>query len=66
MATRPNSRPIFDLAAGWICLASGALNWWDLAGGGGTIWRILLACGITVIGLFLVFRGYMKSRTPRI
>lgn len=65
MASGGKSRSVVILAAGWVCLASAALNWWNMIGVGVTFWRVFLASTITLIGLFLLFRGFRASRTGR-
>jgi len=65
MASSLRSRSVVVLAAGWVCLASAALNWWNIIGVGVTFWRIFLAAMITLIGLFLLFRGFKASRAQR-
>jgi hypothetical protein len=65
MASNGKSRSVVILAAGWLCLASAALNWWNMIGVGVTFWRVFLAGTITVIGLFLLFRGFRASRAQK-
>ena len=62
MTSGRKKRRIVNLTAGWICLASAALNWWNMVGVGATFWRIVLASGLTLIGTFLLIRGFMASR----
>jgi hypothetical protein len=38
MARGGKSRPVVFLAAGWVCLASATLNWWNMVGVGVTFW----------------------------
>jgi hypothetical protein len=65
MASSGRGRSVVILAAGWICLASAALNWWNIIGVGVTVWRVFLAAMITLIGLFLLFRGFRASSALR-
>jgi len=65
MASGGKSRPVVILAAGSVCLASAALNWWNMVGVGVTFWRVLLAGTITLIGLSLLIHGFRASRTGR-
>jgi hypothetical protein len=62
MASSGKSRRVGILAAGWICLASAGLNWWNMVGVGVTFWRLLLASTITLIGLTLLIVGFRGSR----
>ncbi len=50
------------LAAGWVCLAVAALNWWNMVGVGFTVWGVLLAGAVTLIGFVLLFRGFRAGR----
>ena len=63
MAISRKNRRIVNIAAGWICLAVGALNWWNMVGVGVTFWRVLLASTITLGGLYLLIIGFRASRT---
>ena len=63
MTRSRKSRRIVNIAAGWICLAAGALNWWNMVGVGVTFWRVLLASTITLGGLYLLIIGFRASRT---
>ena len=65
MASGAKSRSVVILAAGWVCLASAALNWWNMIGVGVTFRRLFLAGTITLIGLFLLFRGFRARRAQQ-
>ena len=60
MASDKSHRRV-DIMAGIACLVSAALNWWNKYGVGFTIWRILPAIVITLIGLWLLNRAYRVS-----
>lgn len=51
-----------NLVAGWLCLGSAALNWWNMVGVGFTMWRIVPAVALTLIGFVLLFRRYDIGR----
>ena len=51
-------RPVMEMVAGWICLATASLSAWNLIGAGVTWWRLLLIGSLTLIGLFLLVRYY--------
>ncbi len=63
MAKTDKNRRLINLAAGWLCLATGALNWWNILGTSATFWRIGAASAITLIGLYLLIITY-KSGKP--
>ena len=65
MASAEKSRRIVMLAAGWICLATAGLNWWNMVGVGVTLWRIMLAGTITLIGVSLLIRGFRSGGAER-
>ena len=65
MASEKAHRSIVILVAGALCLASAALNWWNMIGVGVTFWRIFLAGTIMLIGLFLLFYGIRSSRAQQ-
>ena len=52
---------IVNLVAGWLCLGSAALNWWNMFGVGFTVWRIPPAIALTFIGLFLLYRSRQEN-----
>ena len=62
MAIGRKSRRAVTLTAGWICLASAGLNWWNMVGVGATFWRILLASAITLVGFCLLVRGFRAGK----
>ena len=63
MASSRKNRRVVNIGAGWICLAAGALNWWNMVGVGVTFWRVLLASTITLVGVYLLIIGFRASRT---
>ena len=52
------------LVGGVLVLASAALNWLNVAVNGVTLLRVFLAVPITLLGVFLLFRGIRASRAP--
>lgn len=62
MAGNGKGRAIVILAAGWVCLASAALNVWNMIGAGVTPWRIFLAGSTTLVGVLLLVHGYRERR----
>ena len=56
-ATKVNGQGV-NLVAGFLCLASAALNWWNMVGVGFTVSRIVPALALTLIGVFLLIRGF--------
>lgn len=65
MASRKEHLPVVILVASVLCLATAALNWWNMVGVGVTFWRIFLASTITLIGLSLLFYSIMSSRAKQ-
>ena len=62
MTRSDNSGRAINLTAGWLCLAVGALNWWNMTGVGATFWRVILASAITLIGIYLLATNYGRGK----
>ena len=62
MTRSDNRGRAINLAAGWLCLAVGALNWWNMAGVGATLWGVMLASAITLIGTYLLATSYGNGK----
>ena len=62
MSSGGKNNRVVNLASGWLCLAVGGLNWWNIAGAGVTFWRVAPAITITIIGVVLLIFGYGSSQ----
>jgi len=65
MTSKQKDSTVVILVAGSVCLASAALNWWNMIGVGVTFLRIFLAGALTIIGLLLLSYGIRAKRAQQ-
>jgi hypothetical protein len=58
MTKAEKTQSVWNMVAGWICLATASLSAWNMVGVGVTWPRLLLVGILTPIGLFLLIRYY--------